>query len=335
MLATVTGASGHLGATLVRSLIEKKWKVRALVHNDTRALDGLDIESVRGDILDVESLKHAFNGADVVFHLAGYISIVDWNRRNVERTNIDGVRNVVDACMAAGVKRLVHTGSFHAHKQDPIDEPLEESRPLVDDCNCPPYNYSKAEGERIVCSAMERGLDAIIVNPTGIVGPNDYKPSHFGATLLLMATGRLPALVNAGLDWVDNRDVAGAMINASQKAKCGAKYFLSGHWVTIREIARQVADITGVKPARLVLPMWLARTVAPAMALTDRAMGRRPMFTPISMKELKSNPDVSHARAARELGYNPRPTEQTIADTLEWFRENGQLKLADKVKTGK
>jgi dihydroflavonol-4-reductase len=211
MLAAVTGASGHLGANLVRALIERKWQVRALVRNDIRALEGLDIELVSGDVLDEKSLRDAFLGADVVFHLAGRISIVSWDRKEVEAVNITGVKNVVEACKSTGVKRLIHTSSFHAHQQEPLDEPLDESRPLHNG-NYPPYDHSKAEGEKIVRAAIEQGLDA-----GGMLGPNDFKPSHFGSTLLSIARGKLPALVDAGLNWVDNRDVAKGMITAFER----------------------------------------------------------------------------------------------------------------------
>ena len=323
MLATVTGASGHLGANLVRTLIARKWKVRALVHYDIRALEGLDIERVSGDVLDEESLRQAFAGADVVFHLAGRISIVNWDHNEVEAVNITGVQNMVNACTATSVKRLIHTSSFHAHKQEPLDEPLDELRPLLDTGRYPPYDHSKAEGERIVRSAIEKGLDAIIINPSGMLGPYDFKPSHFGTTILSIAKGTLPALVDAGLSWVDTRDVAEGMINACEHAKAGAKYILSGHWVTLKDIAQQVSSITGVKPPRMVLPMWTAIVSALLVTFFDRMRGRRPLFTPISMKELESNPNISHAKASRELGYEPRPLVQTLTDTIGWFKSYG------------
>lgn len=208
--------------------------------------------------------------------------------------------------MTVGVKRLVHVSSFHAHMQEPLDEPLDESRPLLDPGSYPPYDHSKAEGERIVRAAITKGFDAVIINPSGMLGPHDYKPSH-----------------DAGLSWVDISDYA--MLNAYEHAKPGAKYILSGHWVTLQYIAQQVARITGTKPPRVVLPMWVAKASAPLATFVDRIRGRRPLFTSISIRELQSNPDISHAKASRELGYEPRPLEQTIADTLDWFRSHGFL----------
>lgn len=324
MLAAITGASGHLGANLVRTLIDRKWQIRALVHEDTRALDGLDIELYPGDVLDAESLKRVFAGVEFVFHLAGCISVLSSERKVVEAVNINGVRNVVEACKATRVKRLVHTSSFHAHRQEPLDEPLDESRQLHQG-NYPPYDHSKAEGERIVRQAIEEGLDAIIINPGGMLGPNDFKPSYFGSTLLSIARGKLPALVDAGLCWVDNRDVVEGMIAACEHAEPGSKYILSNRWVSLKYIAERVALLRGTDPPRIVLPMWAAKASAPVTMFFDRLTGRKPLFTPISVKELRSNPLLSHEKATRELGYRPRPIEQTIADTMEWFQSYGAL----------
>jgi len=325
MLSVVTGASGHLGANLVRRLISRGWKVRAIVHCNTRALEGLDVEQVTGDVLDQGSLKKAFSGADVVFHLAARISIVNCDRKQVEAINITGVKNVVAACLATEVKRLVHTSSFHALKQEPLSETLDESRCLIDSGNIPSYNHSKAEGERIVRQAIAHGLNAVIVMPTGMIGPYDFQPSHFGAVLLAMARGKLPVIVDAGLNWVDIRDVAEGMIRACELAKGGEKYILGGHWASIKDIARQVSRVTGQRPAGISLPFWIAETSAKFVAALDRFRGKRPLFTPIAVKELKSNRNISHAKAARELGYNPRPFQNTIADTMGWFQDNGFL----------
>ncbi len=325
MLAVVTGASGHLGANLIRALLNRGYKVRALIHLTARALDGLDIERVPGDILDEESLKRAFTGADIVFHLAARISIVNWDWRKVFTINVTGVQNVINACFSARIKRLIHTSSFHAHRQKPYNKPLDESSPLLGKGKYPPYNYSKALGEKIVSQAVEKGLDAVIINPAGMLGPYDFRPSYFGQTIISIAQGRLSALIDAGLSWADMRDVAEGMINAGEKAPPGAKYIFGGNWVKLADIARIAADITGVKPPGVVLPLWVAKLAAPFAAYSDRITGHPPRFTPVSIKELESNPNLSHARAKKELGYEPRPIEQTVTDTVSWFKSNGFL----------
>jgi dihydroflavonol-4-reductase len=285
----------------------------------------LDLERISGDVLDEQSLIRAFADVDIVFHLAGRISIVTWDSKQVQAVNITGVQNVINACLASGAKRLVHTSSFHAYKQKPLDKPLDETRPLLDAGSYPPYNHSKAEGEKMVRAAIDRGLDAVIINPAGMLGPNDFKPSHFGKTILSMAKGKLSALVHAGLNWVDTRDVADGMINACEHARAGEKYILSGRWAKLEDITKQVSNSTGANAPRTVLPMWVAKSVAPMQAFSDRIVRRPPMFTPIAMEELESNPVISHEKASKELGYQPRALEQTIADTIDWFRSYGLL----------
>lgn len=321
----VTGASGHLGANLVRTLLSRGWDVISLVHRDTRALEGLDIERIYGNILDVNSLNTAFRGVDIVFHLAARISVIKQDRKQVEEMNIIGVRNVVNSCLSAGVKRLVHTSSFHAHVQEPLDEILDETRPLVDSNKHPPYNRSKAEGERIIHESISKGLDAIIITPTGIIGPYDFQPSHFGSTILALARRDLRILVDAGLDWVDARDVSEGMINAAEKAGPGDKFILSGHRATLGEIAGNIAKYMGHPPPGIILPLRTARLCAPFVSAFDRTRGNRQLFTPISLNELNSCRKISHTRAAELFGYKPRPLVETISDTLDWFRKKGYL----------
>jgi dihydroflavonol-4-reductase len=179
---------------------------------------------------------------------------------------------------------------------------------------------------------MARGLDAVIIYPTAIFGPYDFQPSFFGEALLGIAQRKLPALVKGGFDWVDVRDVvAGAML-AEERAPAGGRYLLSGHWVSMCDIAGMVAEITGVRTERPVCPLWLAHIGAPFVKGMSRLNGRRPLYTSVSLRALKSNRHISHERGSRELGYQPRPFRETLADTLRWFEENGQLHLPEKVK---
>jgi dihydroflavonol-4-reductase len=325
MTAVVTGATGHVGANLVRALIAEGRPVRCLVHVNSRAVDGLPVETVSGDIGDLTSLYRAFEGADVVFHLAARLSLSmdDWPA--LESVNVAGTRNVVEACLRSGVRRLVHFSSIHALVQEPFSIPVDESRPLVDSRGCPPYDRSKAAADMEVRRGIERGLDAVTVYPTAIIGPHDYQPSYFGEALQLMARRKIPALVTGGFDWVDARDVVAGALAAAVKAPRGARYLLSGHWVSMCDIAAGVAEITGAPANKFVCPLWLARAGAPVIEGIGRLSGRRPLYTGVSLRALRSNRHISHEKAARELGYRPRPFRETLADTLRWFQENGQL----------
>ncbi|MDD4924685.1 MAG: NAD-dependent epimerase/dehydratase family protein, partial [Dehalococcoidales bacterium] len=269
---------------------------------------------------------------DVVFNLAAKVSVVSWNRSEVEALNIKGPENVIAACRKCNVGRLIHVSSFHACNQEPRTLPLDETRSLVEDRNAIPYDYSKACGEKLVRMARAEGVDAVVVSPTGIIGPYDYQPSHFGAILVSLGKGRQPAIVDAGLDWVDARDVADGMIKAAEIEKPSEKYLLSGEWVSLKDIAKQISQITGNPAPFFTSPMWLAKAGAPFSEIYSRASGGRALFTGISLKALGSNHNVSHARAAAELGYNPHRLSETIKDTIEWFHNNGYLSYNHKRK---
>jgi len=327
MFIAVTGASGHLGVNLIQALTARQDRVRALVHQNCRPLEYLQVEQVKGDVLDEASLEHAFAGADIVCHLAARISIVRSDARLVEQINIQGTKNVIAACRRARVRRLVHVSSIHAYEQKPLVETLDEARPLVPfSARETPYDRSKAEGERAVRQAIADGLDAVIVNPTGIIGPNDYQPSHFGAALLAIANRQMPVNINAGFNWVDVRDVVDGIINTAEKAPPGARYLLSGHWANMETIVNIVSRHIEKRGRPLILPLGLAKAAAPLAMAFYTLTGRRPLFTGIAMKALESNKNISHDRATRELGYRPRPFEITIRDTLDWFRRYGYLK---------
>jgi dihydroflavonol-4-reductase len=325
MTVVVTGAAGHLGGNLVRILLERGQAVRTLVRRDRRAIAGLDVEVVEGDICDPASLRRAFAGAQVVYHAAAYISILRSEWPHLEAVNVVGTRHVVAACLECGVRRLVHFSSIHAIMQEPLDSPVDESRPLVDGRSCSPYGRSKAAGEGEVRRGIERGLDAVILNPTAISGPYDFRPSHFGEVLLYLGRGALPALVNGGFDWVDARDVAAGAICAAERSPGGASYLLSGHWVSLPQIATMVERITGVHAPWFVCPLGLARVSAPLATAAACLIRRRPLFTSVSVEALCGNRRVSHERATRELGYQPRPFRETLTDTLRWFAEDGRL----------
>ena len=319
MTVAVTGAAGHVGGNLVRALLDKGQRTRVLVHEDQRAIKGLDVEVVKGDIRDPASLANAFDGAEAVYHLAAHISIFKDEWPLLESVNVIGTRNVVEACLRCGVRRLVHFSTIYTGAEEPAAIMRNESR------NYPPYDRSKAAAEREVLQGIKRGLGAIIVSPTAVIGPHDYKPSHLGEALLRMANGKLPALVAGGFDWVDVRDVAQAALRAAERAPSGARYILSGHWVSLPDLARLVAEISGVPAPGFVCPMWLARVGAPFITGFDRLAGRRPLYTSVSLRALRSHRNISHQRASGELDYHPRPFRETLVDTLRWFEENGQI----------
>lgn len=323
-MVVVTGGSGHVGANLVRMLHERGRPVRALVHRDRRAFDGLDIETASGDILDSRSLVSAFKGADYVYHLAVHISISKRDAAEAALINVQGTRNVVDACREGGVRRLVHFSSIHALSSEPRDEMIDENRPLAG-ASATVYDRSKVDAEWIVLEAVEKGLDAIIVNPTAILGPCDFKPSYMGRFLLALYHRDFKSLVTGGFDWVDVRDVITGALAAEQRGKRGERYLLSGTWLSVPDLAALVEEITGVRAPWFTAPMWLAYMGLPFMGALSRMKKSEPLYTKESLHALQNHRFISHDKATRELGYKPRPLQETLRDTLEWFDAHGYL----------
>jgi dihydroflavonol-4-reductase len=225
------------------------------------------------------------------------------------------------------VRRLVHFSSIHAFQRDPLSRPVDESNPLVSSPDNPPYDRSKAAGTLEVRKGIEKGLDAVIIHPTAVIGPYDYQPSYLGEAILMMARGKLPALVRGGYDWVDARDVALGTIAAAEKAPTGAAYLLGGQWTSMADMAELIAVLTGNSCTKFICPPWLANLGAAYFNVAGKITGKAPLYTRMSLRALQDNKHISHEKAARELGYQPRLLRDTLEDTLRWFHENGHLEL--------
>ncbi len=320
----VTGASGHLGTNLTRALLEQGREVRVLTHLDAAALDGLDVTRVAGDVTDLDSLHRAVAGVATVYHLAAVISISGRPEPRIDAVNVGGTRNVAAACLEQGVRRLVHFSSSHALAEPARVQPVDEGIGLLE-AGGYPYDHSKAAAEREVLAAVEAGLDAVILNPCGVLGPCDYGPSPMGRVLLDLYHRRLQGLVDGGYTWVDVRDVAAAAIVAETRGGTGERYLLTGEWLSMAEVAAHAEAATGIPAPSLITPMWLARAIAPVATGWARLRDRTARFTPASLHTLRSKARFSHAKARRELGFAPRPAAESIADAYAWFEARGRL----------
>jgi dihydroflavonol-4-reductase len=321
----VTGASGHMGNNLCRALIEKGFEVKALIHRDGSSLENLKLFRLHADVLDIASLEKAFADVDAVFHLAGKISIEGDPDGSVMRVNVEGTKNVVEACLRCGVKRLVYFSASHVFQQEPLDEELDERRGFVG-ANAFPYERSKFQAELEVFKGIERGLDAVLVNPTSIIGPYDYKPSLLGKALIDLYNRRLSSIAPGGFDWVDARDVAHASIMALEKGKKGERYLLSGTWTTAKDLTVIAAEITGKKAPKFTAPVWLAKFALPFSKLYGKLSHSPPLYTKEALKVLlESNPNIKSRKARKELDYVPRPLNETVKDTYAWFKGRGRI----------
>lgn len=331
MRVAVTGATGHVGSNLVRALVDRGDQVRVLVRDRGDALAGLEVERVRGDLGDTDALQRLFTGVEVVFHLAAMISISGDPHGHVRATNVDGTRRVATAALAAGVRRLVHCSSVHAFDLympgAAGEQQVDEQWPRVPDA-APHFAYdrSKAAGERALREVMALGLEAVIVHPSGVVGPHDYGPSRMGRVLLGLYHRSLPSLIDGGFDFVDVRDVVAGLLAAAERGAPGANYILGGHHLRVAALARIAEQVTGVRSPRINAPIWALRYGVPVVEALGRVLGKEPLYTRESLAVLETRARFSTARARSELGYLPRSTLDTVRDTYTWFEQAGLLK---------
>jgi len=326
----VTGATGHIGNVLVRKLLDRGEKVRALIWRgeDTTPLKNLDVEQVMGDVLDPASLEHAMHGVETVYHLAGIISIMPGRNPLVWRVNVEGTRNVLEAARHASIRRLLYTSSIHAIAHAPHGVAMDET--LGFDQNNPygEYDRSKATASLEVQKAAARDLDAVIVCPTGVIGPYDFRGSEMGEVIRSATEARTMLYVEGAYDFVDVRDVADGMIAAVKRGRRGESYILSGHKLSVRYMLETVREVTGKAFASVKIPFSLAELAARYTPWYYQRTQAKPRFTPYSLQVLQSNANISYKKALTELGYKPRPVYESIADTVRWFLENRRVKSA-------
>jgi dihydroflavonol-4-reductase len=318
MRVAVTGGTGHVGANVVRALLARGWSVRALVHDDATAIDGLPVEHVPGDVLKRDTLGPLFEGADLAFHLAGHITLDGREAPRAWSVNVEGTTNVLRAALDARVPRLVHFSSIHAYDDRPGIGPIDEERGPMVDPRRPCYGLTKAAGEQAVLEAVGRGLDAVIVNPTGVLGPHDYRGSRMGRTLMALARGTMPVVPRAGFDWVDARDVAEGAIQAALRGRRGQRYLLSGSWASLLQLGKLADLALEQRRTRLEVPLWVAWLGVPVDGLRSRVTGRTAQCTRDSIAVLHAESRASSAKAGRELGWAPRALAETVRDALSW-----------------
>lgn len=324
MRCAITGAGGYLGLNLIERLLADGHEVRALdVAARPDHLEGRSVDWRPGDVLDAGALPALLDGCEVVFHLAARITLADVDDL-AWRINTEGARNVANAALSVGVRRLVHCSSVHAFDQYRCGGVIDEATVRSTDPGLPVYDRSKYEGEVEVRRVVERGLDAVIVNPTGVFGPADYGPSRVNGLLLQAARGRVPVFVAGGFDFVDVRDVASGLAAASEKGDTGANYLLGGEWTTMLELAQVAAATTGRMRPRVALPLGVVRALVP-LARPIAALAGSDLMNEAAVGALESAPRVDCTRARTGLGYRPRPAAATVRDLVAWAIEHGRL----------
>lgn len=328
----ITGANGFLGNNIVRKLVEDKDnEVRAFVlpNDKINSLDGLNCKIYQGDVTKRESLNDIFefeeNREVYVIHCAAIVYIKSKYNPKVHEVNVNGTKNVVEKVLEKNAK-LVYVSSVHAITEKKNNEVITEIKDFDLNQVEGQYAKTKAEAAKYVLEMVEKkGLNACIVHPSGIIGPNDFGNSHLTQLIIDFANGKLKACVKGGYDFVDVRDVADGIINACFKEKKGECYILSNRYVEIKELLDTVSEVKNDKKINSILPMWLAKLTAPLSELYYSILKQPPLYTKYSLYTLTSNSNFSNEKAKRELGYKNRELRETVEDTVIWLKENGKI----------
>lgn len=325
-LSVVTGASGHIGYALINELDKNKDPFRILIRSESAIFDAFGCEKAFGDVTDYDSLVRAFEGAEIVYHLAGIIDVSDSNADAVWRVNVEGTKNVVKACKACSVRRLVYASSVNAMPDLDGNEVITEMERYNPDIITGVYGKTKATATDYVLKSADNEFEVIVVLPGACIGPYDYKVSSAGEMVRMIMRGRLPVSLSFGrYNFVDVRDVAAGMVAAAYKGRPGESYLLTGQIMESHRIIAIIAEKCGRKPPKVKMPYWLARILAPLAEVYYKVSGDTPLFTRLSIKILTYNCNFSYQKAAEELGFNPMSTEQSISDMVNWIAKHENI----------
>jgi dihydroflavonol-4-reductase len=326
-LCLVTGATGFVGSAVARALLRAGHPVRALArpNGDRRNIADLPVEIAEGALEDGPSIARAVAGSRYLFHAAADYRLWVPDPAPMFRANVDGTRVLMTAALDAGVERVVYTSSVATLGLVPDGLADEETPSRVDDM-VGPYKRSKFRAEEAVRELVaEHGLPAVIVNPSAPVGPCDRKPTPTGRLILEAARGRMPGYVDTGLNVVHVDDVAAGHLAAAEMGCVGERYILGGENLPLSTILAEVARAAGIRPPRIRVPYTVAYPVAAAAELMAQIKGKEPFITLDGVRMARKKMYFTSEKAARKLGYAPRPAQSAIADAVGWFKASGYL----------
>jgi len=326
--ALVTGATGFLGSAVARILIEAGHRVRVLIRptSDRRNLEGIDVEIVTGDLARADTLESALKGCTALFHVAADYRLWVRDSNSMYRTNVEGSAALIRAAARAGVSRAVYTSSVAVLGIDKAGRQADEDTPVTLCDMIGHYKRSKYLAEEAVSrAAKETGLPVITVNPSTPIGPRDVKPTPTGQTILLAASGRMPAYVDTGLNLVHVDDCAQGHLLAFQRGAPGERYILGGEDYSLARMQAEIAQLSGRKAAKIVLPVAPLYPLAIGAEIFARVTGKEPLLSRDTLRMARKHMFFSSAKAQRALGYTVRPANQGLSDAITWFREAGYL----------
>jgi dihydroflavonol-4-reductase len=316
----VTGASGFLGYHVARLLVERGHTVRALVRPSSRIRD-LEVEPVLGDLRDPDSIVRAVAGCGLVFHVAADYRLWAADPSELYRSNVDGTRHVLEAACRAGVDRVVYTSTVGCIGVPPNGIGDEDQPVSLNDMKGA-YKRSKFLAERVAREFAASGFPVVIVNPTAPVGDHDVKPTPTGRIVLDFLKGDMPAFIDTGLNVVDARDVAKGHLLACEQGRPGERYILGSENLTLEQILSKLAAITSRPVPHIKLPYAVAYAAGVTTTAWAKITGRPPRAPLDAVRMARKKMFVTHAKAARELGYAPGPAEGALQRAVEWFQAN-------------
>jgi dihydroflavonol-4-reductase len=325
----LTGATGFVGAAVLRQLLDRGDQVRVLVResSDRRNLEGLDCEMCIGDLNDKESLTDALNECQAVFHVAADYRIWARHPEEMTKTNVAGTQNIMTAALSANVEKIIYTSSVATLGINPDGSPGDEETPSSLDTMTGSYKKSKFLAEQVVQRLIiEQSLPAIIVNPSAPIGPRDIKPTPTGRMIVQAARGEMPAFVDTGLNVVHVDDVACGHLLAFDHGIIGERYILGGEDLTLKAILELVAEVTGKKAPTMCIPHNVVLPIAYlAEAWSRLTNATEPFATVDGVNMAKKKMYFSSAKAEARLGYAHRPAIEAIQDAIKWFGAAGNL----------
>jgi dihydroflavonol-4-reductase len=325
----VTGGTGFVGANLVRELLADGDRVRVLARpgGDRRALEGCDVEIVEGDLLDADSVRRAVAGMERVYHVAADYRLWCPDPSALFRANVDGTRRVLDAAGAAGAARIVYTSTVGALGIPKDGRPGDETTPVSLADMVGPYKASKFVAEEVAREFAARGAPVVIVNPSAPVGPWDVKPTPTGQMIVDFLRGKMIASLDTGLNIAHVRDVARGHILAAERGRIGERYVLGHTNLSLLEIFRTLARLTGLPAPRFRVPYALAWLAAAGMEGVARLTGGAPAVPLTAVRMARKRMFFSADKAVRELGLPQTPAERALGDAVQWFLAHGYAAL--------
>ncbi len=324
----VTGASGFLGSAVARQALSRGFEVRALVRASSprRNLEGLPLQVVEGDMRDAQAMARALDGVRYLFHVAADYRLWAPDPEEIVRTNLAGTETVMRAARAAGVERIIYTSSVATLRVAGATAPVDETAAMRPDEAIGAYKRSKVLAERAVERMVaEEGLPAVIVNPSTPIGPRDVRPTPTGRIIVEAATGKIPAFVDTGLNLAHVDDVAEGHMLALERGRIGERYILGGQDVTLQQMLRDIAGLSGRRAPTVQLPRWPLYPLAHVAEAVARVTGKEPFITLDGLAMSRYRMFFRSDKAARELGYRARPYQEALRDALDWFRQAGYL----------